>query len=190
MRKRSRFFVANIVLGVIFAVVFSISLVITLSVGSVFDEISPGEGWLDAWSDLFDSDDSYDDDVRYTIPVIRETSAQLLGSEYRGKEAYAGYQFCMVKLLIHNAGTKCLSPDYMDIACEGEADDDVYMDYGLYDYDSPMIYNSREVIPACQTAWVEQLFQVKEGVDHFTLECGTYDSQTSQRVEVNLGKTP
>lgn len=190
MRKRSRFFVANIVLGAIFAVALLISLVITFSVGEVFDQLSPGDGWLDAWTDLFDSDDSYGDDVRYTLPVVQETSAQLLGSEYQGKEAYAGYQFCMVKLLIHNSGTRCLSPEYLDIACEGEAADDVYMDYSLNDYDNLIIYNNREVIPACQTGWVEQLLQVKEGVDHFTLECSTYDSQTSQLVEVDLGETP
>lgn len=190
MRKRSRFFVANIVLGAIFAVALLISLVITFSVGEVFDQLSPGDGWLDAWTDLFDSDDSYGDDVRYTLPVVQETSAQLLGSEYQGKEAYEGYQFCMVKLLIHNAGTRCLSPEYMDFTCEGEAADDVYMDYSFNDYDNLIIYNNREVIPACQTGWVEQLLQVKEGVDHFTLECGTYDSQTCQRVEIDLGETP
>ena len=39
----------------------------------------------------------------------------------------------------------------------------------------------------CQTAWVEKLVQVKEGVSRFTLELvQDYDSESVQRVEIDL----
>lgn len=190
MRKRSRFFVANIVLGVIFAVAFLISLMITLSVKAVYDGFMLEGGWLlDQVTGSLGTDDSYSDydDVSYMLPVIQETSVLPVGPEYQGKEAYDGYQFYLVKLLIHNGGTECVVADYLDLRCEGEDICDVYLDYSIRDYDSPLAYSDLEVIPSCQTAWVEKFVQVKEGVSRFTLELvQDYDSESVQRVEIDL----
>ncbi len=133
MRQRSRFFVANIVLGIIFAIFFFISLTVTIVINETLGDV---EGIYGDLSEEYLYDDySYENDV-YSLLSIENADAQLIGEEYLGETAYEGYQYYRVEYQIHNAGTIYETLGYLDLDCQGEEDEDAYQEYYFDDSDN------------------------------------------------------
>lgn len=176
MKKRSRFFVANIVLGIIFIIELAIVLAIVFVGKAAFDEfehygVATGQ---------------YDRDA-YELLSVENASVQLLGSKYRGQQAEDGYQYYTVKVMVRNTGTLSAIADYIDIYCEGKEYDDIYMEYDYSEKEDDFSYSNLELIPSCQTAEVTVVAQIKNGVKDFSLKlCRNMDAEEYQTVDVYL----
>lgn len=189
MKTRSRFFVANIVLGVVVAIIVVIDLFIILSVNSamrVVDLVDEME-WSDLLDELYEMDefDEYEDyyeyvNYRYILVSLEDAYAERLGTEYDGRQAESGYQFYMVHAMVHNAGTNYMETKYLDLDFYGEEYSDVIWDYVIGDFDDPFYYSNQEIVPSCQTAEVECLIQVQDGVTEFVVEL-TEDYETNSK---------
>lgn len=187
MRQRSRFFKANIVLGIIFAAILGIDFGIFRAGREAFNaieaelEMAAPEDFY--WSEDWESD--YEAKV-YPLPSMEQASVSLIGDEYQGRPAQDGYHFYEVKVLVHNAGTEYLITDYLNIFCEGEAEGDVYMEYeGIAE--GAFAYTNMEIIPSCQTAEKVMLIQVKDGTEKIMLYLyEDYESKEYQSMELQL----
>lgn len=191
MQRKSRLFIANIVLGIVLAVLLCISIAVTVIFHGVFEEAKREYASYD-WQELYGGstdygswdyeDDWYDDtdwdyesswdyeSVYYTLPSITGASAELLGQEYQDGIAYEGYQYYRVTMQVYNAGTEYLAADYMDFTVEGAEYDDVYMNYEPYGEGGQFDYRIQKLIPSCQTATVSFVIEVKDGLEDVTLK--------------------
>ena len=183
MKTRSRFFVANIVLGIMLAVFVIVDLFIFL----IFSRVMYAVDFVDEmdWNDLLDAYDDYDYNYeyvnyRYILVSLEDAYAEKLGTEYDGQMAESGYQFYMIHAMVHNAGTDYTETKYLDLDFYGEEYSDVIWDYMIGDYDDPFYYTNQEIVPSCQTAEVECLVQVRDGVTELNVEL-TEDYETNSK---------
>lgn len=192
MQKKSRLFIANVVLGIVLAVLFCISIAVMAIFHGVFREVKreyESYGWAEPFDDFSDNnsswayEDSWDSDVDwdyesnwdyesvyYSLPSITGAAAELIGPEYRDGTAFEGYQYYRVTMQVYNAGTEYMTAEYLDLTVEGEEYDDVYLYHEPYSgMSSEFDYVNQKVIPSCQTATVSFVMEVKEGVEDVTL---------------------
>ncbi len=187
MKKRSRFFVANIVLGAIFGFCLIICLFVMAIFHEAFRQIDM-ESILDNMEDewLYDADgnriwNDYEsnDSAYYSLPYIESAAASRIGTECQGETVRKGYQFYELTLLVRNGGTAYLISDYLNLTCEGAEDDDVYMKY-FFNEEYPVFYDSNlEIIPSCQTGTARIILEVKEGVREVTLSIYPDEDESS-----------
>lgn len=183
MQKKSRLFIANVVLGIVFGVLLCISIIVMVvfhvafeAVADSWDELYDGiESGSDSWNygDEWESDDSdsWDgDSVYYTLPSITGASAELLGPVYQDSQAMEGYQYYAVTVQVQNAGTDYLISDYMDIQVAAEEYEDIYFYYEPYtETNNEFAYSNLELIPSCQTGTVSFVIEVKDTVEDVTI---------------------
>ena len=154
--KKSKLFIANIVLGSVFGVLLCISILSMVTFHFAFEEVEreyESQAWDEYYEDILDSyagnyddgwdygddwsyDDgwdygdedygSWDDSVYYELPSITGAGAELIGTSYQEQEALEGYQYYQVTMQVYNAGTDYMIVDYMDLVVRGEEDNDVY----------------------------------------------------------------
>lgn len=210
MQRKSRLFIANIVLGIVLAVILCISIAVmtmfygvfremkqeyeAYSWGYIYDELSEDNSSWD-YEYEWDSDTDWDyesswdyETVYYSLPSITGASAELIGPEYREEEAFEGYQYYQVTMQVYNAGTEYLPADFLDLSVEGEAYDDVYLYHEPYpETASEFDYVNQRMIPSCQTATISFVMEVKEGVEDVTLEIFQgYEKEADATYVLNL----
>ena len=84
-----------------------------------------------------------------------------------------------------------LIPDYLDIRCEGDSDDDVYHEYPVTgedeDWGNSFYYANMRVLPSCQTGEVELFVQLKDGLKGFSLVLDrSFQTGDTQTLEISL----
>ena len=110
--KKSRLFIANIVLACVFVLFFIISLSIVLLMRSSFRVAEEMYANYDWYGELYgydydygnDSISDYEKEV-YEMPVLKDASVELIGRELLGQTAYEGYQYYSVKVSVYNGGS-------------------------------------------------------------------------------------
>lgn len=188
MKTRSRFFVANIVLGIVLAIFVIVDLIIFL----IFNRVMYAVDFVDDmdWSSLIDEyahEDYEYVNYRYSLLTLEDAYARKLGDEYNGQKAKSGYQFYMVHAMVHNAGTDYMNAKYLGLDFYGEEYSDVIWDYEIGDYDDPFYYTDQEIVPSCQTAEVEYLVQVQDDVTEFAVELTKdYETDSTDMIIVTL----
>lgn len=198
--KKSRLFIANIVLACVFVLFFIIGLSIVLLMRSSFRVAEEMYANYDWYGELYGYDYDYDygnDSISdyekevYEMPVLKDASVELIGRELLGQTAYEGYQYYSVKVSVYNGGSEYLIPDYLDIRCEGDSDDDVYHEYPVTgedeDWGNSFYYANMRVLPSCQTGEVELFVQLKDGLKGFSLVLDrSFQTGDTQTLEIFL----
>lgn len=203
--KKSRLFIANIVLACVFALFFIISVALVLLMRSSFDIAEELYANYDWYGELYgygnggygydydygeDSPSDYEWEV-YEMPVMKNASVKLLGTELSGQTAHEGYQYYSVKISVYNGGSEYLYPEYLNIHCEGVNEEDVYNEYSpAVDEDNwwePFFSANRKVLPSCQTGEVELFVQIKDGTKKFYLYLDrSLETGDTQTLEISL----
>lgn len=201
--KKSKLFIANIVLTCVFALFFMISVAIVLLMRSSFHAVEAMYADYDWYGELYGyGNGGYDNDYGsdfigdyqkevYEMPVMKNASVELLGTELLGQTAYDGYQFYSVKISVYNGGSEYLIPDYLDIRCQGVNDDDVYNEFPDTEdeesWDNPFYYANMRILPSCQTGQVELFVQIKDGTKGVSLVLDrSFETGDVQTLEISL----
>lgn len=197
MKKHSIFFIPNIVLGVILAVVaiadILIVLACTLGFGELKREIELYSGdttesdltWNSEepiqgpWEDGENPEDYFQ---WYQILSVESADTQLIGDSYMAQTADPGMQFYRVTISIKNQGTQSTSASYLGISFTGAEYGEV-MELDM-EYDD-WSYYKEGIIPPAQTATVEQVVMIKDGVTQIQMEYySNSDSRDSYKIEI------
>lgn len=180
--KRSRIFIANVALGIVFCVFLLISVLIMLAMRLAFQGVEQEYGAYEGSAGLYEEfqtdtgSQEYEDGLRherevYLINSITGAVAKPLGSSYKGWTAQEGYQYYSVSMQVANAGTDYIFASEIRPMAECEAEDGARIypeaDWG---YENILSYSSKEIIPSCQTGIVSCILEVKDGVEDVTLK--------------------
>ncbi|WP_394924888.1 hypothetical protein [uncultured Robinsoniella sp.] len=121
--------------------------------------------------------------------VVESISAQEIGTVYQGMEAQAGYRFYYINSLIRNNGKANADSVYNYYLTFYKNDGDNVIDVTPYpetDYDNPFSFVSEPCIPSGETGSVQQVVQVREGVDSITGDFYNYyrDKPTQYTIDI------
>lgn len=202
MKKHGKFFVPNIVLGIILGImvlgdvlfmgVFSLGFKEIRKEAEIYDNYGSGsESKSDLTWDLEDSDDTEEasgisegweagenpDDYYqwYELITVEAASLTLLGDTWQGIQAEEDTQLYLAEVTVRNQGTQNTAARYVSLYFEGEKYDDVeeIQEESNWDTMSDLEYYNRNIIPAGQSGTITQVLQIKNGVS--SVELSYYD---------------
>ena len=116
-------------------------------------------------------------------------SAQEIGTVYQGMEAEGGYRFYYINSAVRNNGKASADSVYDYFLTFYKNDGDSVIDVTPYpetDYENPFSSGSQPCIPSGETAVVQQVVQIRDGVESITGDFYNYyrDKPTQYTIDI------
>lgn len=121
--------------------------------------------------------------------AVEGISAQEIGTVYQGMEAEAGYHFYYISSAVRNNGKANADSVYNYLLTFYKNAGDNVIDVTSYpetDYENPFSSGSQPCIPSGEIATVQQVVQVKDGVNSITGDFYNYyrDKPSQYTIEI------
>lgn len=173
MKVHGRFFWANLILGIILAVIAVADLIIGIALYTADKGMSHSEKSDMTWN----IEEGFQEEIQgsqtyqwYTRMKVEKAEAELLGDTCEGSQAKAGYQFYKVNICVKNEGTMSASGVCVSTSFQGtHAADVIEYREEHKEFDTNLEYSSYEVIPAAQSGIVTRIIQVKKGITEINM---------------------
>lgn len=188
MKKHGKFFVPNIVLGIILFFVIIANIFLPVFFSAVFTSVgSEGEMAVYEVASKETTESEYIYNNWYSMLTMKEINAEYIGWEYEGRTAREGYDFYKITAKVQNDGNLYHDTNYVYIYFKGESYDNLIEEDNMPDEEmTELTYYNQVIIPPCLSADVVRILQVKEGTK--VIQAEFYENMEAKQYVITLNK--